>query len=261
MKLKLLPTSFDLSGCATLHQHLSCFLIDETVAIDAGSLATSTNLEQKKSVRHVVLTHAHIDHIAGLPLFIDDLFVSLREPVKVYALAEVIDILEAHIFNWKVYPRFSELRNQFGKVLEYQTFSKNEEFKIGHLTFRAVEVNHKVPSVGLIINDGNSKIAITGDTTSMSDFWDAVNSEDYLNALLIECAFPNELLQLANNSYHLTPSLLEQELKKFKHKRCPVYVINLKPMYREKILTELGEINNSRIKVLQIGETYEFSNK
>ena len=29
---------------------------------------------QQSAIRDVVLTHAHLDHIAGLPLFIDDLF-------------------------------------------------------------------------------------------------------------------------------------------------------------------------------------------
>lgn len=258
VRLKLLPTSFDSFGCATLHQHLCCFLIDDVVAVDAGSLATSTTPEQKRAIRNVVLTHAHIDHVAGLPLFIDDLFVSLQEPLEVYALVEVIDILETHIFNWKVYPRFSELKNQFGEVLKYRAFLTGKEFKVAHLTFKAIKVNHKVPSVGLIIRDGDSRIAITGDTASMSEFWDAVNSESKLNALLIECAFPNDLQELANNSYHLTPKLLEEELVKFRHTECPVYVINIKPMYYEKVLAELNQINSFKVRTLQIGKTYEF---
>src|SRR3712207_8672222 len=54
------------------------------------------------------------DHIAGLPLFIDDSFAGLEEPIRVYATREVIEILERDIFNWDVYPNFSELKNQNG---------------------------------------------------------------------------------------------------------------------------------------------------
>ena len=74
MKIQLLPSTLDHKGCATARQHLSCFVIDDCVAIDAGSLAMSTTAEQKELIRNVVLTHAHLDHVAGLPLFIDDLF-------------------------------------------------------------------------------------------------------------------------------------------------------------------------------------------
>ncbi len=74
MKLQLLPGTFDENGMASPRQHLSCFVVDDCVAIDAGSLAMAASTVQRKQIRDVVLTHAHLDHIAGLPLFIDDLF-------------------------------------------------------------------------------------------------------------------------------------------------------------------------------------------
>ncbi len=82
MKFQLLPSSFNENGSASLHQHLTCFVIDDFLAIDAGSLAMATNEVQKKQIRNVVLTHTHLDHIAGLPLFIDDLFVTLETPLN-----------------------------------------------------------------------------------------------------------------------------------------------------------------------------------
>src|SRR5918998_1216332 len=106
MKLQLLPTTFDRNGCATAQQHLACFVIDDSVAIDAGSLAMATTDIQREKIRNVVLTHAHLDHIAGLPLFIDDLFAILKEPICVHAEKKVIDTLERDVFNWSVYPRF-----------------------------------------------------------------------------------------------------------------------------------------------------------
>src|SRR5690242_19973561 len=98
---------------------MTCFIVDDCVSIDAGSLAMDCSERQFESVRDIVLTHAHLDHIAGLPLFIDDLFAKLSEPVRVHATDEMIGILERDIFNWSVYPRFSELSNTNGPVMEY----------------------------------------------------------------------------------------------------------------------------------------------
>lgn len=258
MKVKLLPTTFDQNGCASPRQHFCCFVIDDRVAIDAGSLAMATTDEQKQSIRDVVLTHAHLDHIAGLPLFIDDLFATLENPVCVYATREVIDILERDIFNWDVYPRFSELQNKHGEVMEYEPFEDGREFTAAHLKIKAVKVNHKVPTVGFVISDGSSKIAVSGDTAEMDGFWQTVNAEEKLDALLIECAFPNDLQELACASHHLTPKNLQRELAKFAHRECPVFVINLKPMYCEKIVGELAELEIENLHVLRVGQIYEW---
>lgn len=258
MKIQLLPTTFDENGCATAQQHLSCLVIDDCVAVDAGSLATAANFVQREKIRNIVLTHAHLDHIAGLPLFVDDLFASLREPICIHAAEEVIEILETHIFNWAVYPRFSELENDFGKVLYYQKFDAEKVFAAAHLTFKPIEVNHKVPSVGFIISDAKTKIAVSGDTGEMDKFWQVVNNEDALDALLIECAFPDQLDELAHNSHHLTPKNLQRELLKFKHRNCPIYVINIKPVYREQVIGELSGLKIENLQILQVGKTYEF---
>ena len=135
MKIQLLPTSFDGEGRATQEQHLCCFLINDCVAVDAGSLAMATTSQQKKNIRDVVLSHAHLDHIAGLPIFLDDLFAALEMPLRVHAEQKVIDVLEENIFNWDVYPRFSELQNDFGQVLVYCPFESENAFKISDLTF------------------------------------------------------------------------------------------------------------------------------
>jgi len=39
MKIKLLPSSFDEKGAASPEQHLTCYLVDDRVALDAGSLS------------------------------------------------------------------------------------------------------------------------------------------------------------------------------------------------------------------------------
>jgi cAMP phosphodiesterase len=257
MRIRLLPSTLGEDGSATDRQHYSCILVNESVAIDAGCLANAVGEKERKAVRDVVLTHAHLDHIAGLPLFIDDLFATLTEPVRVHAGREVIDILEEHVFNWHVYPRFSELSNKNGKVIEYLSIEDGKEFVVCDLRFTPVAVNHKVPSMGFVVSDGGSTFALTGDTAEMDDFWKTVNAQDKIDLLLIECAFPDEFDELAAISHHLTPKKLAIEIAKFSHLDCPIRVINIKPGYRDTVVHQLGELNIERLEVFEIGRDHE----
>jgi cAMP phosphodiesterase len=258
MKFQLLPSTFEENGQASPRQHLACFVIDDCVSIDAGSLAMSSTSAQKKQIRDVILTHAHLDHIAGLPLFIDDLFATLRRPVQVFATEEVIEILERDIFNWSIYPRFSELENSNGKVMEYRPFAPGEEFIVQHLHVKAVKVNHNVPCFGMIVSDGKTKFALTSDTAEMDEFWQVLKEEENLSTILVECAFPNELEELASISYHLTPKTLKKELEKINNPNCLIYVVNIKPMYRDAIVRELEELEMENLQILEVGQVYEW---
>lgn len=258
MRVQLLPSTIDEDGRASARQHLMSIIIDDQVAVDAGSLAFSCSDLQRNQVRDIILTHTHLDHIAGLPLFIDDLFATLTEPIRVHATREVIETLERDIFNWAVYPRFSELMNKSGRVVEYHEFKQGNKFSAQHLTVTSVGVNHKVAASGYVISDGKVSIGITGDTAETDDIWDLFNTFADMKAVLVECAFPNEMSELAAVSNHLTPQKLARELEKFSNPECEVYVINLKPMYRETIVKEIGQLNTRRISILDVGKVYDW---
>ncbi len=257
MKFQLLPSTFDDNGCASARQHLACFVVDDLIAFDAGSLGMSVNSAQKRQIRDVVISHAHLDHIAGLPLYIDDLFATIKRPIQIYATDEVIEILERDIFNWSIYPRFSELTNDHGIILEYCPFEIEEVFQVKHLTIKAVGVNHKVPSVGFIVSDTNTTFALTNDTSEINRFWEVVNEQKNLSAIMVECAFPDELTDLAYNSHHLTPARLKNELAKLKQD-CPIYVVNIKPMYFEQVCCQIKELNIKNLEILEVGKVYEW---
>ncbi len=258
MKLEILPSTFERDGAAARRQHLTTLVIDDMVAIDAGSLAVGCTERQRQTIRDVVISHAHLDHVAGLPLFVDDLFATLEEPVRVYAAAEVIAVLEEHIFNWSVYPRFSELENDFGPVLRYTMFTPGREFELKGYTILPIEVNHKVPSCGFIINDGSATIALTGDTAPTEVFWERVNGLDRLDAVLVECAFPDELNDLALTSHHLTPKVLAQEIEKLDRTDCEILITNIKPAYRDQVCSELAALKMDRLDVIRVGRQYSW---
>ncbi|MCC6329796.1 MAG: 3',5'-cyclic-nucleotide phosphodiesterase [Acidobacteria bacterium] len=256
MKIELLPSTFERDGSAARRQHLTAMTVDDAIAFDAGSLATGCSDAQRAGIRDIVISHAHLDHIAGLPLFIDDLFSTLEGPIRVYASADVIGVLEEHIFNWSVYPRFSELRNDFGPVMAYCEFSPGEEFAVRHCSVLPIQVNHKVPSCGFIIKDETSTIASTGDTAPTEIFWDIVNGLDSLDAVLVECAFPDELAELAEISHHLTPRALANELGKLERNDCEIYISNIKPTYRDLTVSQIERLGIDRLKLLEIAREY-----
>ena len=258
MRVQLLPSTFDSQGQATLEQRLTCFLIDERVAVDAGSIALALTTEQRQKVRDIIVTHPHMDHIASLPIFIDDLFETLKKPVRVYATPEVIELLERDIFNWNVYPRFSELKNEFGPVMEYVPIPTGEPFQVGHLTVTAVAVNHIVPTVGLVVSDGKSTVAFSSDTAETDEFWTVINRVAHVDALLIEASFPNSMASLAEVSRHYTPASLERDLRKLNHNGLDILAVHIKPAYRQMVIDELEALNIPKLGVMESGRNYEW---
>jgi cAMP phosphodiesterase len=258
LKIQLLPSSFNAEGHASLDQRLTCFLIDERVTVDAGSIGIALTETQRRSVRDVIVTHPHMDHIASLPIFVDDLFGELKSPIRIHATQEVIDLLERDVFNDNVYPRFAELKNQHGHVMQYVPFAAGEEVTVGHLRVKAVPVNHIVPTVGLLISDGKATVAFSSDTAETDEFWTMINGAPHLNALFIEASFPNSMRKLAEASKHLTPEMLGQELKKLKHNGLDILAVHIKPAHRQTVTAELEALGVARLTVMEPGRVYEW---
>ena len=258
MRIQLLPSTFDAQGMATLDQRLTCFLIDDCVAVDAGSIAIATSNEQRSKVRDIIVTHPHMDHVASLPIFIDDLYPTLKEPMRVHATEEVIGLLERDVFNWNVYPRFSDLKNDYGPVMEYCPIPIGKPFPVAHLTVVAVPVNHIVPTVGLVMSDGQKSVAFSSDTAETEEFWRILNEMKELDALLIEASFPNRLSKLATVSRHFTPASLGQELQKLTHNGMDIMAVHLKPSYRDEIIQQLNALNIPKLRVMEPGRVYEW---
>jgi len=258
VRIQLLPSTFDAQGVATLEQRLTCFLIDDCVAVDAGSIAIALTNEQRSKVKDIIVTHPHMDHVASLPIFIDDLYPSLQQPMRVHATPEVIELLERDVFNWNVYPRFSDLKNDYGPVMEYVPIPIGKTFKVAHLNVVAMHVNHIVPTVGLVVSDGQSSVAFSSDTAQTEDFWKILNEMKGLDALLIEASFPDRMAKLAEVSRHFTPASLGQELKKLTHNGMDIMAVHLKASYRDEIVAELNALNIPKLGVMEPGRIYEW---
>lgn len=256
MKIKLLPSHIDSEGRATSEQHLTCFVIDDCVAVDAGSIAIALTRDQRRQIHDVIVTHAHMDHIATLPIFVDDLYASLKEPIRIHSTPQIIDSLERDVFNWNVYPRFSQLKNEYGPVMEYVPIPFREEFTVAHLRVTAIPVDHIVPTVGLIVANDKAVVAFSSDTGETNEFWEVINESPQLSALIVESSFPSSMDHLAKDARHLTPATLAKELSKLSNDALEILAVHIKPAYRETVAAELLALGNARLRVMEPGKTY-----
>jgi ribonuclease BN (tRNA processing enzyme) len=82
VKLTLIPSTLPGSGPEHF-QFLSCCLVNDTIALDAGSLGFYRPAHDQARIRHVLLTHTHIDHLASLPIFVENAFEGKPDPVTI----------------------------------------------------------------------------------------------------------------------------------------------------------------------------------
>jgi ribonuclease BN (tRNA processing enzyme) len=258
LKIKLLPSTISHDGRVSPEQRLSCFVVDGRVAIDAGSIAIGLADDERRTVRDVILTHPHIDHLATLPIYVDDLFSFLDEPVRIHATEEVCRLIARDVFNGTVYPPFQDFDNGRTRVMEFVPFRVGEEFRVAHLRVTAVPVRHIVPTVGIVFTGGETTVAFSSDTASTDEFWQLVNRTPRVAALLIEASFPNFLSKLADASGHLTPEALGQELRKLKHTDLDILAVHLKPSFRLQLIRELADLGLPRLSAMEPGREYSW---
>lgn len=234
----------------------TCFLVDGQLAIDAGSLTSTLSLEQLVKVDNILLTHSHFDHVKDLPLM-SDLIIGRRDkPVTIYSSQECTRTLKRNMFNNVLWPDFTRIKSEKRvPVLKLKPFKAGATFKIGKYTVKSIPVTHPVESCGFVLSDGQTTMAISGDTGPTDKLWQVLNKTSGLKALLLETSFPNKLQGLADISGHLTPQTLEQELKKFDRNGCAVLLYHLKPAFVSQLKDELKPLP---VQVLELGDAFEF---
>jgi len=123
MKLKVLGCSGGIGGA---QPRTTSFLLDDDILIDCGTGVGDLTLDELARIDHVFLTHAHLDHIAALPLMIDSVGELRQAPVQVHATPETIRILHSHIFNWLVWPDFSAIPDHHQPFMRFQPIHVGE---------------------------------------------------------------------------------------------------------------------------------------
>src|SRR3974377_2099450 len=101
MRIRVLGSSPEDS---TRRQYAASYLINGSVAIDAGCLGFNGTPQEQELVRHVFLTHAHADHTARLPVFIENAWTGSGTCPLIHGSRETLDGMQRHVFNDVLWP-------------------------------------------------------------------------------------------------------------------------------------------------------------
>ncbi len=250
MRLRVLGCS----GGELPRHRTTCFLVDDTLAVDAGALTGTLRLEDLLKVDDIVLTHSHLDHVKDVPLLADLMVGHRHTPVRVHASIDCARTLRKSVFNDLLWPDFTRIPDARRPIMVIKPFHPDRPFRAGKYAIRPVPVCHPVESVGLVVSDGRSAFAVSGDTGPTTRFWQRVNRSRNVKALIVEMSFPNGLQELADVSGHLTPNTLATELSKVNRDSFPVYLYHLKPAYTAELKRELAALKLPNVRVLSRGD-------
>jgi ribonuclease BN (tRNA processing enzyme) len=241
MKLRVLGCS----GGVGNELRTTSLLIDDDILIDAGTGVGELTLDEMRRIHHVYLTHSHLDHFSFLPLLVDSIFPSIREPLVIHGQPETLEALQKHVFNWTIWPDFAKLPSEDKPVMRYKTLTPGHIARHGERQLEMIAVNHIVPGVGYRVECPGGVFAFSGDTTTNDNFWDVLNKHDRLDLLLVEAAFANADEDLSRRAGHYTARLLADDLKKLQH-RPQIYITHNKPGHESIIMNECRQAISDR---------------
>ena len=248
MKLRVLGCS----GGIGQGLHTSSFMVDDDILLDAGTGVGELTLDEMRQIKHLFITHSHMDHVLSIPLLVDTLFTELQaEPLRVHARAETIQTLKIHMFNWQLWPDFTELPNKTSPVLEFIEMAPGDEFVLGDRLIEMVNVNHTVPASGYIVQCPGTTFVYSGDTTTNDSLWQRLNELSKVDFLVLETAFAEEEMELAKLAKHYCPSLMAADLKKLKH-QPRVGISHLKPGEEDRIFEQCREAVNGEYELCHL---------
>lgn len=169
------------------------------------------------------ISHAHLDHVAGLLIAAtDDIG---HKPV--YGLPSTLQVLSEDYFNWQAWPNFGD-RGAKPALARYRLTetAPGQWFDIPGTTLSAQVYplwHDRITSSMILLRHGDAYFAYFGDTGPdalsggghrLADIWQALAPlvrRHALKGLLIEASYPNEVPD-AQLFGHLTPAWLEREL-------------------------------------------------
>ena len=235
---------------------LVSFLIDDILAVDAGSLVSELTFPEQKKIRAILLSHGHYDHIRAVPAFA---FNNSDRTTEVIATRRTLEMLSSHLIDGVVYPEFTSessfLRKATLRLVPVELFERQ---RIEGYDIMAVPVRHNLDAVGFEITSGDGKtVFYTGDTgPGLASIWSRISPQ----LVITDLTWPNNLAAAAKDAGHLCPQMLKEELIEFRRIKGylpKVVAIHVSPQHEPEIEAEIREVARSLATSVDIAHERE----
>ena len=147
------------------------------LVVDAGGLTSSLSLDEQCSLKAVLLTHQHYDHIRDNPAFAINLAISGRT-IDMYTTQQAYDVIAAYLLDGKIYPTFLEYPPD-NPILRFTIIEPLKSFQVEGYDILPVPVQHSVPTVGYQITSPDNKVFFyTSDTgPGLDECWENISPQ------------------------------------------------------------------------------------
>jgi ribonuclease BN (tRNA processing enzyme) len=252
MKIKVLGCS----GANFPGHNVPGFLLNSEIVFDAGSITSVLNEKAQLKIKNIFITHAHLDHIRGIPFLADNISAGKnRHKFTILSISPVIKTIKRHLFNSSVWPNFTIIPNPCNAILNFLELKAGNSIKLNDYVVTPYRVNHTVPAVGYLVEDTKGKrFFYTGDTGPSHKTWGKIGNKQ-IHCLIIDVSFPDAMKDMAIKTGHLTPGLLKKELLEMRCTPENIYITHIKPQYFKIIKTELNRLKMKNLKILKDGAT------
>ncbi len=218
----------------------TCFQINKNILIDAGNIING--VKQPEEIKHIFLTHAHLDHIIDIPFLIDNIYEKMSSPLYLYGNKKTLDNLKKYMFNNKIWPDFQNifLSDRSETTIKFIEIKANQPIKIDNIEILPFKVKHTVETFGYIIN---KNVLISGDTSLCPELTKQIDlyKPKYL---FLEVSFPDKLQNIADISGHMTPNDIKNIITNLKY-NPDIFLYHIKPNHEDEIKKELETQNVS----------------
>jgi cAMP phosphodiesterase len=254
MRIELVPSTV---GEQAAKQFCIAALVNDSLAIDAGTIGMLWPFERQLQIQHVFLTHSHVDHIASLPLFLDSIYQPGPTCPAVYACPATVKCLREDVFNDRLWPDFIRLSAEESPFLKLQTLTSETTVHLPNMTVTPVALNHVVPTMGFVVQEENCAVGFVSDTNRTDRIWEVLAQVNNLKAVFLECSFPDSHRWLADKSGHLCPELFAEYVRQLPAS-VKVITTHLKPCFFNQITDDLNRLQLPNVEIGVPGQCYEF---
>ena len=244
-------------GGQLLGFHLTSFLVNDTVLLDAGSPTEALTLEEQHRIRHVFISHTHLDHIRDIAFLADNRSLkrwggeSENRTITIHSLPENLEVLKRDFLNNRIWPDFTRIPDENDPILRLSPIEPEKTYEVEGLRITPVRVNHPVPCTGFIVEENGLQVVYTADTGRTERIWEVANELSDLRAVIVDCSFPNAYARLAEISGHLTPAQMHEQISRLRLLgEIPIYLYHMKPETLPEMTAEVERLDVPHLRML-----------